>query len=74
MRLARADRRRRNRFCQPQNSDIGAGIASGDPGRQDGAASRDKLKSSFRGSDCSEEMTISDRHTMPVMCRPWASG
>src|SRR5882724_5842959 len=29
-------------------------------------------KSSFRGSDCSEAMTISDCHTMPVICRPWA--
>src|SRR6266849_1504385 len=34
MRLARRDRWRRNLLCQPQDRDIGAGIASGNPGRQ----------------------------------------
>src|ERR1700676_4679824 len=35
MRLARGDRWRRNRFCQPQDRDISARIASGNLGRQD---------------------------------------
>src|SRR5258705_1378714 len=44
MRLARRDRWRRQLVCRPQNRDIGAGIASGNPGRHDRAACPDKFK------------------------------
>jgi hypothetical protein len=47
MRLAHSDRGRFDLPCQSQNSDIGAGIASGDLCRQDAAASRHKLKIIF---------------------------
>src|SRR6266702_6452641 len=44
MGLAGRARWRRNLLRQPQDRDIGAGIASGDPGRQDRAGCRDRFK------------------------------
>ena len=73
MGFARDDRWRCNLLRQPQDRDIGAGIASGNPGRQHRAACRDKFKiivsrQRLLGGDDNPGSPHHARH-VPIVCK-----